>query len=243
MSNVELQGGTMGHLGRALRIALTWSAYLTLVLASAVSAEQAGSYANAGSTSVFDGFKGNQGIRTDPATVVGIGYVHASQMDVGAVGGDFVAVGTANGLGAGNCADDYDAKWTIYVDWRLGGIYGCADAALDVYSAGANPSFDISWSWCSALNRSTWIMKFDGVQRRCLTSASTVGSRAIGLLETTGGGTTDRNIDVKFTNLMKNYGSGATWYPYGTGIQVVAPNYTYQTVSSTAFNVYLAPLD
>lgn len=221
---------------------------LVFVLVSAPStlaAEQAGSYASAGATSTFDGFRGNMGIRTDPATVSGVGYVHAAQIDVGAAGGDFVAIGTSNGLGVSGtaCANDYDPRWTIYVDWVLGGVYGCADSALDVYGSGANPSFHLSWSWCSALNRSTWVLLFDGVQRRCLTSANSVGSRVIAMLETTGVSTTDRNIDVRYTNLNKNYGSGTTWFAYGTGIQVVAPNYTYQHVSSTAFNVYLAPLD
>jgi hypothetical protein len=57
-------------------------------------------------------------------------------------------------------------------------------------------------------------------------------------------GTVDRNIDVKYTNLMKNHPGSTTWSNLGdTRPGYADPNCTYQYVSNSAFNVFLAPLE
>jgi hypothetical protein len=198
-------------------------------------------------TPYYDGFKGNQEIRTNPSTVNGVGYVHPTQLDVGALGGDFIAIGTANGAGAPgetySCADDYDSKWSIYVDWMFGGLYNCVTIAEDVYGKGANPSFEISWRYCPTQGGDRWVLFFDGTPRRCLYHSSHAGIVIDAGLETTGPSNQDRNIDVKYTGLQERLISGSAWYSYGQGSHDIAPSYTYQYAGSGAFNVYLAPLD
>jgi hypothetical protein len=205
-------------------------------------AEQEGRYRYR-ATVDFDAFKGYQGIRTDPATVSGVGYVHASQVDVGAVGGDFVAIGTAKGVGVESCADDYDAKWSIYTDGELGGVYFCNDEKVDAYAAGANPSFSIEYGFCPSTLSNKWLLSMGGTLWSCYGSSSTTASRVSAMLETTGSSTVDRNIDVKFTGLNWSLSGSSSWTSFGTGTVVHSPSYSNSSVSSTAFNVYLAPLD
>lgn len=177
-----------------------------------------------------DRFKGNQHIRTDPATVQGIGYVHPIYMDVGAGGGDFVAIGTAKGVGSDACADDYDAKWTVYSDWQVGGIYHCLDLALDKYSAGANPTFKIIREFCPIGEYAVrWVLYMGGVLYKCVNHAAQGADNVEVGLETTGPGTTDRNIDVSYTNLQ--YGSGS-FSPAGAPTEMQV---TMSTTMGTAF--------
>jgi hypothetical protein len=200
-------------------------------------------------SSSLDGFQGWHNIRTDPATVNGIGYVHIMQMDTGALGGDFIAIGTAKGVGVGNCADDYDAKWTIYTDGISGGVYFCNDESVDKYAAGAIPFFQINWSWCPSASANRWTMYMGtpspGTLWACYSNTSSTSRAAIAGLETTGGSTTDRNIDVKYTNLKTNSVGSSTWNNFNASTAIIGtdPNYSNTYVSATAFNVYLAPLD
>jgi hypothetical protein len=195
-------------------------------------------------SAILDGFRGSQAIRTDPATVAGIGYIHPIQMDTGAPGGDFLAIGTANGWGVDNCADDYDAKWTIYTDGRSGGVYFCNDESLDAYSAGANPSFRISWGWCNSEHANRWQMVMGGLIWACYANTASAGITVGAGLETTGGSLTDRNIDVKYTDMQFSLTGSQTWINFGpSSTYFTAPSYTNQYVSATAFNVFLAPLD
>lgn len=234
------------RLGRAL-IAVAALSIVTTPLAVAL--EQAG-YARI-PTSAIDGVKGNQGIRTDPVTVNFVGFVHPTQVDTGAAGGDFVAIGTANGAGAPgdpgqpSCANDYDPKWTIYADGATGGLYWCADYTQDAYTTGANPTFQIYYDFCSPSGPVRWVLSFGGVQRRCVNQGTTSGDSAIVMLETTGASTTDRNIDVKYTNLKVNLTGSATWVNFDANFSVggPAPNYSIQIVNGTAVNAYLAPLE
>ncbi len=194
----------------------------------------------------YDGLSTYQEIRTDPATVSGIGYVHPVQVDVGAAGGDFVAIGTAKGVGVANCANDYDAKWTVYMDWVLGGVYNCYDIALDVYGVGGKPHLKIQYQTCTSTGASRWVLTWASVQRACLVSGATNASRVIVALETTGGSTVDRNIDVKYTAIQYKKRSGGSWYAFGTctlSPSFAEPNYSISAPSSTACNTYLAPLD
>jgi hypothetical protein len=229
--------------GPRRRLALVLAGSLVLSLtASPVSGEQTFGYKQDTQAS-FDGLRGNQGIRTDPATVQGVGFVHTAQLDVGAVGGDFVAIGTANGLGTSFCEDDYDPRWTVFHDRVIGAVYACVDHTLDTYTTGDNPSFEILYKFCVAAQANRWVLTLGGVQRTCISSASTGGTRMIGMLETTGGSATDRNIDVKWTNMNRNTVGFSTWTAFGTPSSFVAPSYSYQFVSTTAFNTYLAPLN
>ena len=212
---------------------------LMLGMAPVAQAEQAFGYRLYGSPRL-DGFEGNQGIRTDPATVNGIGYVHSSQMDIGDPGNMFVAVGTAKGVGVDNCANDYDSLWTVYEDGVIGGVYFCNDLDVDAYGANTSPSFSITRGACQGGQR--WLMEFGGTRWDCIVSGVDGASRAIGLLETTGGSTTDRNIDVKFKNLATR-DIGSTWDVFGTASTSVDPNYSVSVVSTLQFNVFLPPLD
>jgi hypothetical protein len=84
----------IGVLGRVAAVAL-------LLLATAVStaeAEVAATSRLLGSADI-DGFRGQQGIRTNPSTVNGISFVHPVQADVGSPGAAFLAVGTYKGEG------------------------------------------------------------------------------------------------------------------------------------------------
>lgn len=221
--------------------ALAMGIVLVLLASSGASAEQA---AGIKVSTNFDGLLGRQWIRTDPATIVGVGYVHPTQVHIGPPDGDFVAIGTANGLGVANCANDYDPLWTIYRDDVLGGIYHCVDIQLDVYAAGASPSFELRRASCSGSTK--WVLWFAGIQRACLTSSYTY-SNLLGVgIETTGGSTTDRNIDVKYFNLYKNYTFSTTWFAFENcdiPPSFANPNYAWDGTSNWACNVYLPPLD
>lgn len=223
--------------------ALVTATVASLALAPlAVALEQAG---GARVTASIDALSGNQGIRTDPATVQDVGYVHPTQIDTGAQGGDFVAVGTANGLGVSQCADDYDPRWTIYADGETGGIYWCADYTQDAFGAGANPTFAIVYQICpvgSGIAR--WALKFNGTLWRCQSQGTSSGAVAAVFLETTGVGTVDRNIDVKYTNLKISLTGSAAYVNFDANAVVgPSPNYTVQFVNATSLNAYLAPLD
>jgi len=162
----------------------------------------------------LDGLLGRSDIRTDPATVTGIGYVHPMQIDIGGLGGDFLGIGTAKGVGVASCANDYDPLWTVYRDGELGGIYHCYDIAVDVYGVGGTPLFELRRTVCSNGN-TRWVLYWNSVEKACLYSASASASAVSVVLETTGPGTTDRDIDVKYYNLYKNFTGSGTWYAFG----------------------------
>lgn len=233
---------------RYLLSALVVVASLSLsAVPATLATEQAG--AIRAITNGIDGLKGVQGIRTDPATVNGVGYVHPTQIDTGPLSGDFVAIGTANGLGAPgdpgqpSCADDYDPKWTIYADGETGGLYWCHDYTQDAYTTGATPSFQIYYDFCSPSGPAAWVLTFSAVQRRCVQDGTTQGSAASVALETTGSSLIDRNIDVMYTGLRINTSGSTTWQTFSPNNTVAAPDYTVQIVSTTAVNAYLAPLN
>jgi hypothetical protein len=212
-----------------------------VLVAGAAHAEQVAGYKN-NTSSNFDGLKGNQFIRTNPATVNGIGFVHTAQLDVGPSGGNFVAIGTSNGVGVDNCANDYDPRWTIFTDGQIGGVYFCNDEALDVYNANDNPPFTIEWDFCPSAGANRWNMYMGGVLRRCINSANSAGSRVIAMLETTGGSSVDRNIDVQWNNLRHSITNSA-YVDWGSASLQNAPSYTITQVNSTRIDEYLAPLD
>lgn len=218
----------------------------TLAVASpAVAAEQAYTNIIAGSP-IYDGLMGNIGQLTDPATVVGVGYVHATQADVGPSGGDFVAIGTANGLGVGGtgCANDYDAAWSGYYDGVVGGMYFCDDFAQDAFAVGSFPTFKIEHASCAG-GQVIWNLWLSGTLRSCQFMGVNAASRVITMLETTGASNTDRNIDVRFINLKWNLTGSSTWNNYGNpgGGVHLDPNYSYTYGSVTSHWIFLAPLD
>ncbi len=222
---------------RALGIGL---AFALLASNAAYAGEQA-----AGIKEAFnlDGLWGRGEIRTDPTTVAGIGYVHPMQLDIGPVLGEFVAIGTAKGVGVLGCADDYDPLWSVYRDGELGGVYHCYDIATDSYGVGGNPLFELRRTACNGASR--WVLWWNSVVRACLTSSATYASRAIVMLETTGPGTTDRNIDVKYSSLYKNFVASFDWFPFGDcdfSPSFADPNYDLDGTSNYACNVFLPPL-
>lgn len=213
-------------------------------MVSAANAEFAAGIKGAGN---YDAILATQEIRTDPATVSGVGYVHPVQADVGAPGGDFVAIGTANGVGVSACLNDYDPKWSVYKDWVLGGVYKCFDLAYDVYGIGGKPVFKIQYGTCPSSGAAgKWVLFWNNAEMGCLTSGANYSSRVVIALETTGGSTVDRNIDAKYTSVYYNLRGDGVWYNFGTctlSPSYVDPNYSISAPSTTSCNVYLAPLD
>ncbi len=67
------------------------------------------------------------------------------------------------------------------------------------------------------------------------------GGQVAAGLEHVGPNGTDRNLDVKFTNLQTM--SAGTWSVWGNRPDIVHQQYTLTHVSSTAFNSYLGTLD
>ena len=195
---------------------------------------------------IYDGLRGNQNIRTDPATVANIAYVHQTQVDLGDSTGDYVAIGTYNGLGPGACADSYNASWSVYSDGVIGGLYFCNTEQVNAYASGANPSFKVFYGVCQLITR--WGMVMGGVIWECRTSAYTAGDRVSAGLETLSdpANFTDRNIDVKYTNMEMSLINMSGYIDFGGGVACCSYKdnfYSYSFVSNRAFNVYLAPLD
>lgn len=208
----------------------------------ATATEQAGAYRQRAAQD-FNGMKGRQAIRTNPATVFNVGYVHFNQIDTGAQGGDFIAIGTAKGLGVDQCPDRYSGSWSIYTDGMIAGVYFCREQDDDAYQAKTNPAFSITYEYCPLVNSSRWVMSFGGTVWECIAATSNSGSRVAAALETTGPSTVDRNIDVKF-NSVKTRHAGGSWVDFAApGTHVVDPSYSVDTPFDGQINSYLAPLD
>lgn len=232
----------VGVVGTATTVALA----LCLVTVSTVLAasEFAASQTRAISP-VFDGIKGYMRIRTDPPTEAFVTYVHPTQADVGATGGDFVAIGTANGNGVNNCADDYDPLWSGYYDGRIGGVYFCEDFNLDHFGIGDNPAFRIYYTSCGTGGPRQWTLVFAGNRHACLNMGTAAAQRLTLGLEVVGS-SIDRNIDVKYTSLYRNQTNSYDWQVLGKPAPsdfIIDPNYDYDWVSNTSQNFYLPPLD
>lgn len=187
------------------------------------------------------GVRGNQGIRTNPGTVNGVVYVHPTQMDVGSIGASFVAVGTANGAGVDNCANDYDPHWTGYYDGEIAGVYFCFDFGQDNWTTGDAPSFRIERD-CQLGGNVRWGLYFAGSQRACIDSGASGSSAAVAGIEVGSPDGTDRNVDAKYTSLDRRW-SGGSWVAFDNNSTRVDNNYSFTRVSNTAVNTYLAPLD
>jgi hypothetical protein len=219
---------------------------LGLPATSALADEQASGQRTFGSAAL-DGFRGRQGIRTDPATVTGVGYAHPTQMGIGSLGAAFLAVGTHNGLGtsghAQDCANSSNPLWSVYVDGELAGAYFCEIVSANAYGADTNPAFRIEYGFCPSVSANRWLLSFGGTLWRCKSSGAT-GASFIGAgLETIGSSMTDRNIDVKYTNMEFNLVGFSSWASADMQDHFESPNYSHTYVSPTAFNVFLAPLN
>ncbi len=194
----------------------------------------------------FDGYRGNQGIRTNPITTPGVAYVHPNQVDFADGPSDFLAVGTYKGEGTSggspDCVDDYDGRWTVYVDGILFGDYFCVSQPSDVLDAGDNPSFSIVYGFCPLALENRWLLSFNGVLWECYEGINPYVRRVVSGLETTNT-TTDYNIDVKYTEMEVNRSGNIDWIPMRPERLSVGCCYEYDDVSLTAFNVYKVPLD
>lgn len=199
-------------------------------------------------TDLYDGIKGNAGIRTDPTSVAGIAYIHTAQVSM-PNSDDFVGIGTYKGSGTGpghshDCGNHYDpgANWSGFYDFELNLVYGCYEFGANQWLSGDNPTFEIQYTYCPTIGN-RWVMKFAGTQRGCMSMGNTQGDSILAGLEAYG--TIDRNIDVRYTNLKKNHPGSTTWSDIGDtrAARHVDPNYVYAYISNTAFDVYLPPLD
>jgi hypothetical protein len=194
-------------------------------------------------TDLYDGIKGNQGIRTNPPTIQLLSYVHGAQVIMpGSI--DWVAIGTVKGKGAGGCTTHYDpgANWSGYVDREIDGVYWCANFNAEQYVAGDNPSFQILYTnTCGTTNH--WVLAFGGITQFCFSNGFTQGIGLYAMIENDNG-VASRDIDVKYTNLMKNLPGSGTWSNLGdTRPGHADQDYVFTYVSTTAFNVYLPPLN
>jgi hypothetical protein len=225
-----------------MRLVVAFLVGCTLCLMpSQASAEQAAGQINSSPRNLI-GVSGHQEIRTGPATVNGIGYIHPTQADIGVDGGGFVGIGTAKGVGIDQCADNYDALWTVYTDGFIGGNYFCHDENPDAYTIGDNPSFKIVYANCPSSQTNAWLMYFGGTLWRCLYSDQHV-AQSVGVgLETTGGSNVDRNIDVKYSEL-EHRSQGSGFVGWGTASTFAAPSYTVTQPVNAKINAFLAPLD
>jgi len=72
----------------------------------------------------------------------------------------------------------------------------------------------------------------------CIVSGALDATKAVGMLETTGGSSVDRNIDVKFKNVERQSVGSMTWHDFGTpNITPIDPSYSFDLVSSTEFRI------
>jgi hypothetical protein len=226
-----------------------WSVLIAILaitlLAPSATATERSTAGRVIATSDIDGWKGVQGIRTDPATASGVGYVHQTQMDIGSPANAFVAIGTAKGAGVPGttCANDNNPLWTVYVDGEIGGVYVCDDVDVNAFGAGDTPAFNITYNWCPSASGNRWLMSFEGVLWTCLNAGVTAAVQVTAGLETTGTSSVDRNIDVKYTNLERNMQGSTTWVNLVHNLTIVNPNYDLDIVNNRAHNAYLAPLD
>lgn len=216
-------------------------AALALTLSGAALADES---AAAGVYGGYDLFSGNQGIRTNPSTVTGFAFVHPVQAQTPSLA--FVAIGTVKGKGNdGGCDDHYSptANWSGYWDRLYQGVYACDNFSPNAWSTGSNPSFKIEYTLCAPLGFQRWVMTFSGSLRVCIYMPWTSADSITAGLETVQSNTIDRNIDVAYTNLRKGYPCCTGTDPFGTPIHNESPSYVYHLTSTTAFEVYLAPLD
>jgi hypothetical protein len=233
-------------------MAITRPARLISALAGTVAVALFATSANAEwclgdhNTPLIDGLKGNQGIRTDPATVSGVSFVHTAQVNID-VAGTFVAIGTYKGAGTAggqpNCPAHYDpgSHWSGFYDGEINGVYFCTSFGTNQWLAGANPSFKIEWAYCPTIGN-RWVLTFAGTTRTCIFGPSSAVA-VTGGLETVQASTVDRNIDVKWTNMMWSVG-GNTFVNVGNTQPGYCDDfYTYQYVSDSSWNTYLAPLN
>jgi hypothetical protein len=189
------------------------------------------------------GIRGNQGIRTSIPTINGVSDVHTAQVTIDANTHDFVAIGTVQGKGAGAnpaCTSHYDpgADWTGFYDYQINGIYGCVNFCPNCYHINYAPSFVILYTSCPGIGN-RWVMTFAGSQRGCIVGPSN-GIQIVAGIETNT--LTDRNIDASWTSMQANHGVG--WVNVGnTAPGYADSNYTYQYVSNSAWNTFLAPLE
>lgn len=198
---------------------------------------------------VYDGLKGFMEMRTDPATDPDVGYVHVAQADVGQYDGDFVAIGTYKGKAPPGCANDFDARWSGYLDGEFLALYFCQSFAPDAYGVGDKPSFKIEFTTCPFdPELQAWVLSLPGNSpRACVEGPTAARGLYIGL-ETASNPAdpADRNIDVKYTILYRNQTNGATWVELGTpppSANQCDPNYAYTIVSSTQHNFFLPPMN
>lgn len=230
------------HLLAGLVLATSLATAITVL--TAVNASAAENNGRVRTTIGIAGFRGEHNIRTDPATVNGVGYVHAMQLGFDP-SDDFLAIGTAKGVGAGGggCPDRYGDRWEIYTDGMKNGLYFCNEESLNAYTAGNIPPFSIYPAVCpNGLNG--WNLNMGGTTWSCKTQGGgidTTGDIVAGTLETTGASNVDRNIDVRYRDM--EFRSFGTWKDFGVGVNVAQPNYQVGNITSQRFDVFLPPLD
>ncbi len=193
----------------------------------------------------FDGFRGYQDIRSDLPIAIDVTYAHPVQVDTGMLeDADFLGIGTYKGDDVGGCAEDNDAKWSIYTDGIIDGIYFCTTEAMDKFGIGDKPTFEIIYDFCPSTLDDRWLMFFDEVLWACYGGGSSVARNANAGLETCCDGppAVDRNIDVKYRDMEVSRSSQAHWIAMAPSQGLLDCCYEYDFINNRAFNVYLPPL-
>lgn len=237
------QGSALGDARRAVRAAVAIALLAALITPSVAAANGFAYGLKAGAS--FDGVRGTQWIRTDPATVAGIGYVHAIQVqrNLDPNDPDFIAIGTMNGVGVSGtqCANHYDPLWGIYVDWVLYGVYTCKDIVANYIGVGGAANSTIQWTFCDGASAYRWVLSFASTVRACVNASWHSGGRIVWGIETVPT-STERNLDIRWLDPQQNL-VGNSWTDISKPVYEESPSGLSYTSSflSHQFDVYLPP--
>lgn len=124
--------------------------------------------------------------------------------------GDFIGLGTANGVGVDNCPNHYDGdSWQVYVDGDWNGVYHCEDLGV-TEPAGATPSFVMEPDFSQCGSSLKWSM----IWRSNLEYCVNVGSSSAKILSWGGEQVTQTsplNIDVEHRSIRRSLSGESSW--------------------------------
>jgi hypothetical protein len=186
-----------------------------------------------------DSFRGNQEIRTNPATSSGITFAHPMQVYFS--GTSFFAVGTYKGAAVDACAANASGPWSVYEDGeRPDGTYFCRTLMVDAFRIGDNPKFRLVRQACG------WASMVNGAKYNCRTSFQEYAQGAGAGMEVASPAniTASYNIDVKHTQLELHSYFLNFWYDLDADrFDIDRADYYVTRPSTRALNSFLAPLD
>lgn len=194
------------------------------------------------------GFRGEQVIRTNPATQTGVSYVHPFQAYFS--GPTFLAVGTYKGRGANgdpgssSCPDNYSGTWSLYTDGENpAGQYFCVLEQADAFDVGHSPHFRIAESVCADGNRG-WAAFVNGDRKTCRGAYNDTATGGGAGLEVVAFPTTQGyNIDVIHRDLELYSNYLGMWYDLGANRRFRDDPYHLAQPNDRRIESYLGTLD